>query len=101
MLDHLLIEVTRVPEQAASNVVGVLQPVEKLINERRLRSLSELCLAVLGCAVEVVDPIVVRGSEVLRDVVLEHDHVAVWDLLRILGRDERCEIVLRRVYQDR
>lgn len=89
LLDDILIEVTRVSEQGAGNVVGVLQASEALLNQRLLRPLLELGLAALGRQVDALHPVVVGGGQVLGDVRLELDHVGVGDVLAIARGDDR------------
>lgn len=94
LLDHILIEVTGVSEQAAGNVVGVLEAVEDVIDHWRLRSLLEIVLGGLGGLVEVLDPAVVLGGEVGGDVLLELDHVAAGDLLRVGGGEDGGGVIV-------
>lgn len=93
LLDDLIIEVAGVADQAASNAVGVLEAGEDVIDKREGGTLPELSLAELDFSVKVIDPAVVRESEVLGDVVLELDDVAVWDGLCVgRGNDGSCVV---------
>ena len=60
------------------------QSMEDIVYHWRLRSLLELGLPVLSSGVDVVDPIMVLSGESLSDMVLEHHHVAVWNLFCVL-----------------
>ena len=86
LLEHILIKVTRVAQQAPSNVVRVLETTEDVIHHRRLTPLSELCLRVLGVQVDVLHPAVVVCSMLLRHMLLEDNDVVVLDRLRVLSR---------------
>ncbi len=81
LLDDVLVEVARVPKQAAGDIVCVLQAAEDVIHHWGLRSLPEIHLAGLDIEVDVLDPAVMAGRMLLCDMLLEQDDVVVCDLL--------------------
>ena len=94
LLDHVLIEVTRIAEHATGDIVGMLESSERFVDHRQLRSLLELCLAVLRGEVDVLNPAVVSGGEVLGHMRLELDDVVIWDLFHVRRRDDGgCVVV--------
>lgn len=66
----------------ADQGLDVLKPAALAHGERRLGALSEPSHR---GAVDVCDPVVVLGSLVVVDILLEDDNVVVWDL--VLGRE--------------
>ena len=88
LLNDVLVEVTRVPKQAAGDVVGVLQTAEDIIHYWGLRSLPEIHLAGLDIEVDVLDPAVMAGRMLLCDMLLEQDDVVVRDLLGVRGGED-------------
>lgn len=100
LLDDTLIEVSRVTQQRASDVVGVLQALEGIIREGELGALPELHPLVLVVEVDVLHPAVVSSGGLGRDMLLEHDNVGVWDLFRVRGREDWSCAVVNRVNDD-
>lgn len=87
-LDDRLIEITRVTQEAASNVVCVFDTLEDIGSERSLRSLAKLSTFGLTGHVHVGDPaVVVKGSGLI-NMVLELDDVVAIDVLRVDGAQD-------------
>jgi len=61
-LDDGIIEMARVTQEIASDIVCVLDALEYIGCNWELRSLSELCSNVLALEVDVLHPAVVVGS---------------------------------------
>lgn len=101
LLNGLLVKVTRVSHNATGNVVCVLQAVEDVIDHGSLRSLLQVRLRLLLGGVEVGNPVVVLSSRVGGDVVLELDHIAVWNLLCVDGGDHWSSFIVDRLDHDR
>lgn len=101
LLDDILIEVASVAHKTASDVVGVLETREDVIDHRGLRALTELGLSDLSLLVEVLHPAVVLSSQVLGNMVLELDHVVVRNLLCVGGREDGSSIVVDAVNKHR
>jgi hypothetical protein len=100
LLDDVLIEVARVAEEATSDVVGVLETVEDLVDHGRLRALLQVHLDLLGGGVDVLHPgvVVLRGFVV--DMIFELDHVAVGDVFGVGGGDDGSSIVVDGAHDD-
>ena len=88
-LDHRVIEVTRVTQEATGNVVGMLDPFEDIGGEGELRPLSKLSSLVLVVDVDVLHPAVVITGSSLGNVFLENNDVGVRDFHRVRGGDQR------------
>ena len=83
-LDRLVVKMTRVADQTADDVVCVLQAVKHLGGDGELGPLSQLHAFALLLCVDALHPAVVLLCMAVLDVLLEHDHVRVRDLLRLL-----------------
>lgn len=86
LLDGGLVEVARVAEEAA-DIVGVLQTLKDGLDQGLLASLAKLEALIALLGVDVLDPRVVVGSGIGRDVLLELDDVRVRNVLGV-GRGE-------------
>jgi hypothetical protein len=75
LLNSLVIEVARVAQQSASDVVGVLQALEYISRDRVLGALSQLCPLLLAGQMEILNPIVMRSGIGVLYMFLEHDHI--------------------------
>lgn len=93
-LDGLLVEVTRVTENAAGNVVCVLQTLKDIGSDRELGALSQLHAVVLGLCVDALDPAVVVLCVLVLDVLLEDNHVVVGNLLGLRRRQDGGSVVV-------
>jgi hypothetical protein len=86
LLDSLLIEVTRVSEQRAGNVVGVLEAAVD-------GALLQIASAVAG-GMDILDPGMVIRSLGITDVLLEDNDVGVWDFYGIDRGQDRSSILM-------
>lgn len=93
-LDGLLIEMSRVTEDAAGDVVCVLQALKNVGGDRELRALSQLHAVVLCLCVDALNPLVVVLCVLVLDVLLEDNHVVVLDLLGLSGGQDRSSVVV-------
>ena len=75
LLNSLVIEMARVAQQPASDVVGVLQALEYISRDRVLGALSQLRPLVLAGQMEILNPIMMRSGIGVLYVLLEHDHI--------------------------
>jgi hypothetical protein len=89
LLQHGIVKVARVAQEATGDVVRVLHAAKYLIDERDGRPLAEFKLPRLGLYVQLVDPAVVSGSLAMLHMVLELDNVAVGNVFGIDRLDER------------
>jgi len=83
LLDDTLIEVSRVAQERASDVVCVFQAPEGIVPEGELGALPQLRPLVLELQVDVLHPALVSGSGFRGDMLLEHDDVGVGNFLRV------------------
>lgn len=100
LLDRVLVKVTRVAHQTTGDVVCVLQSVEDVVDHGSLGPLLQVRLLGLDGGVEIGDPVVVLSSQVRGDMALELDHVAVWNLLCVGGRQDWSSFIVDRVNHD-
>lgn len=56
LLNDLVIEVSRVPQEAPSDVICVLETFKDICRERKLRTLSKLCSCALAGCVGALHP---------------------------------------------
>lgn len=75
LLDDRLVEVPRVPKEAACDAVGMLQTIESIADKGELGAFAELMLLVFRRGMNVLHPAVVHGGSGMRHVVFEDDHV--------------------------
>lgn len=102
LLDDILIEVAGVAEEAAGDVVGVLEALKHLVDDGELRALAQLGPLGLARAVDLLDPGVMSGRIIVLDVALELDDVRVGDLLGVDRGDDGSSVVVDRAgVQDR
>lgn len=94
LLNHIVVEVTGVTQQAAGDVVGVLEALEDLVHHGSLTPLPQLALPLLGGQMEVLDPAVVLNGVSGGDMVLELDEVAARDLFGIDRGDDGSSVVV-------
>jgi hypothetical protein len=94
LLDDSIVKVAGVAQEATCNVVGVLETIKGLVEERDLGSLLQLQLAVLVSGVDAGDPRVMGGSLGLLDMVLELDDVRAGNGLGVGRSQERSHIVI-------
>lgn len=83
LLDGLLIEVASITKELGADLVGMLQAVEDIVNQRELTTLLEVYPLVLTSGVELLDPSVVIRHLLLSYVLLELDNVGIWDDLGV------------------
>lgn len=83
LLEHRVVKVAGIAQEATGNVVGVLHALHDLVDDGRTRPLSELKLPLLCRDVQVVDPRMVGSGIVVVHMVLELDNVAVRNVLSI------------------
>lgn len=94
LLDDILIEVAGVAQEAAGDVVGVLQTLEDLVDDGELRALAQLGPLVLVRGVDLLDPRVVSARILVLDVALELDDVGVRNLHGVDRGDDGCSVVV-------
>jgi hypothetical protein len=94
LLDYSIVKVARVAHERAGNVVGVLQAVKGIVNERELVTFPELELPALVGIVQIVHPGVVGGGMLLLYMVLELDNVGIWNVLGIRRGKEWSSIMV-------
>ena len=75
LLNSLVIEMARVAQQSASDVVGVLQALKYISRDRVLGALSQLRPLLLAGQMEILNPIVMRSGIGVLYVLLEHNHI--------------------------
>lgn len=86
LLDDRVIEVARVPQEVASDVVRVFKALEDIVgNHRELGTLPKLGPGILALEVDVLHPAVVVVGRVRGDVLLEDDNVGVGHGLGVGG----------------
>lgn len=93
LVNDVLVKVARVAEDGAANVVGVLETLKDAVDKGELGALGEAPL-LHDSRVQVLNPLVVLSSEVVRHVLLEHDDVRVGNVLSIVGRQQRSDALV-------
>jgi hypothetical protein len=94
LLDDVLVKVSGIAQEVLSNVVGVLQSSENIIQERKLAALPQLCHLELSCIVDILHPAVVVLGAAGGNVLLELDDVLVGNDLRVLRGVKRSSITV-------
>ena len=79
LLNDGIIKMAGVTQEAASDIVGMLDALKDIGGNRELRSLSKLASLSLAVEVDVLHPaVMIRGSS-FGNVFLEDDNVRVGD----------------------
>lgn len=97
LLDDRVIEMPRITQEPASDIVRMLDPLEDIVCQRELGTLPQLGSDVLALEVNVLHPAVMVLSRARSDVLLEDDDVGIGNGLRIGGRKERSSTFMDRL----
>lgn len=92
LVNHSVVEVARVAQKAAGNVVGVLEASEGIVEHGELRALPELELPALGGLVQLHHPAVMGRGVLGLYMVLELDNVRVVNVSAVLRLHQRSDV---------
>jgi len=94
LLDDRVIKVAGIAQEGAGNVVCMLQTLKHIINNGYLRSLLEFELGVFGGEVEPMNPVMMSGSVLVPNVILEFYDVRVRNVLCVCRSKHRSDSVV-------